>query len=214
MLTAGLILSACGDSTTASYKVSLTNLTYSQPMSPMAITYHEKGENIFSVGQPVSIGLETLAEAGNNAQLLSELQANTKVVSAVGGNGLVLPSKTDTVIISGRSSSCLSLVSMLVNTNDAFVGMNCIDVSTLAVGSKLVVRVPAYDAGTEANSELASTVPGPVGGGEGFNATRDDVNFVYVHSNVVTKDDGLSSSALTQAHKWDNPTATITVERI
>ena len=215
MLTAGLIFTACGNgSAEKSYKVSVENLTYSQPLSPIAVSYHKRGENLFSVGETASIGLEHLAEGGSNTALLAALSANTKVNASVGGNGLILPSKTDTVTIRGMSTSCISVATMLVNTNDAFTGANCIDVSALAVGGKIVVKVPTYDAGTEANSELASTIPGPAGGGEGFNATRDDTNFVSIHPNVVSKDDGLSTSALSQAHKWDNPTATITVERI
>jgi hypothetical protein len=214
ILTAGLIFTACGDSSTYSYKVSVQNLTYSQPLSPMAVSYHQTGEKLFSVGEAVSVGFENLAEGGSNTGLLAELSANTKVNASVGGNGLILPSKTDTVTISGFATSCISVATMLVNTNDAFTGVNCVNVSSLAIGGKIVKKVPAYDAGTEANSELATSIPGPAGGGEGFNATRDDTNFVYVHPNVVTKDDGLSTSALTQAHKWDNPTAMITIERV
>lgn len=215
ILTAGLIFTACGDGTpTYSYTVSVKNLTYSQPLSPMVVSYHQSGENLFSAGEAVSVGFENLAEGGSNTALLAELSANTKVHASVGGNGLISPSKTDTVTISGSATSCISVASMLVNTNDAFVGTNCVNVSSLAIGGKIVKRVPAYDAGTEANSELAATIPGPAGGGEGFSATRDDTGFVFIHPNVVTKDDGLSTSALTQAHRWDNPAATITIERI
>ena len=103
---------------------------------------------------------------------------------------------------------------MLVNTNDAFVGANCIDVTKLKSGESLTLNLSAYDAGTEENSELASTIPGPAGGGEGFNSKRDDVNFVHIHPNVITKDDGLATSALTQAHRWDNPVAMLKIERI
>ncbi|HFQ61119.1 MAG TPA: hypothetical protein ENK39_02315, partial [Epsilonproteobacteria bacterium] len=78
----------------------------------------------------------------------------------------------------------------------------------------MMIGLVTYDAGTEANSELASTIPGPAGGGEGFNAARDDKDFVSVHEGVVTKDDGLSTSALTQMHKWDNPAASVSIERV
>ena len=215
ILTAGLIFTACGDNTTYSYKVSVQNLTYSQPLSPMAVSYHKSGEDLFAVGKAVSVGFENLAEGGSNTALLAELTANTNVYASVGGTGVILPSKTDTItIVSGVAPSCISVASMLVNTNDAFAGANCIDISALGVGKTIVTKVPAYDAGTEMNSETNGSIPGPVAGGEGFNATRDDTNFVFIHPNVVTKDDGLSTSVLTQAHKWDNPTATITVERI
>jgi hypothetical protein len=216
IITAGLIFTACGNgsATSYTYKVTVRNMTYAQPMSPIAVSYHNQGENLFRTGQAVSVGFEKLAEGGSNSDLLSELKANVNVNVSVGGNALILPSKTDTVMITGTQSPCISLASMLVNTNDAFIGINCMDVSTLAVGEKSIHKVPAYDAGTELNVELATSIPGPAGGGEGFNATRDDTNFVFIHPNVVTKDDGLATSALTQAHKWDNPAATITIERI
>ena len=69
-----------------------------------------------------------------------------------------------------------------------------------------------YDAGTEANTEEAATlVTAP--GGEGFNAERDDVDFVAMHPGVVGNQDGLTNSALTGAHRFDNPAVKITVTR-
>ncbi|MDX1700343.1 MAG: spondin domain-containing protein, partial [Melioribacteraceae bacterium] len=52
----------------------------------------------------------------------------------------------------------LSLIAMLVNTNDAFVAIN---------GARLPLRgskeyyLRVYDAGTEKNTELKSDIPGP-----------------------------------------------------
>ena len=83
-------------------------------------------------------------------------------------------------------------------------------------GEMMTIALPTYDAGTENNSEEASTIPGPAGGGtgEGFNADRDDKDFISIHAGAVTKDDGLITSALTQNHKWNNPAAMLTIERI
>jgi hypothetical protein len=241
LLTAGLLLSGCdsdqnvqsvqsGASTSAStttsiapapapvakyaYKVSLQNVTLSQPMAPMAVAYHSKDVSVFEVGQSASLGLEKLAEDGDNSMLLLELLENILVEANKGGNGLILPSKSDTVTIEGTPTECLSVTAMLVNTNDAFAGVDCVDVSKLNNGEILSIELPVYDAGTEANSEEASTIPGPAGGGEGFNTERDDRDFVVVHSGAITKDDGLSTSALTQSHKWNNPAAMLTIERI
>ncbi len=49
------------------------------------------------------------------------------------------------------------------------------------------------------------TIPEPADSSTGFDALRDDVDFVTYHSGVVSADDGLSSSVLTQAHRFDNP---------
>jgi hypothetical protein len=214
LITAGLFLVACGDDTTNSYKVSLKNLTYSQPLSPMIVSYHRGSEQLFALGEEVDVSFEMLVEGGDNSTLMKDLNRKKHISSVVGGNGVIPPSKTDSVVIKGRPTDCISMASMLVNTNDAFIGSNCLDVSSLGVGQKIVVDLLVYDAGTESNLESSTTIPGPAGGGEGFNPKRDDNNFVTIHPNVVTKDDGLSGSVLTQEHKWDNPAAELTIERI
>lgn len=196
------------------YKVTVMNLTYAQPMAPMAVALHSHETSVFNVGSSASMGLEKQAEGGDNSILLEELSANSYVNATQGGNGLILPSQKDSVTIKGTASECLSVTSMLVNTNDAFTGINCVDVSALKKGEMLKIDLVTYDAGTESNSEEASSIPGPAGGGEGFNADRDDKDFVSVHPGVVTSDDGFISSSLTQAHKWDNPSAKLMIERV
>jgi len=221
LLTAGLILSGChsdNDDTPPqnmeSYKVIVKNLTFSQPMSPMVVSYHNEDTALFMVGSMSTVGLEHLAEGGDNTSLLSELSSNDMVIDSLGGNGLILPGQSDNVTVEGEAEKCISIATMLVNSNDAFTGRNCIDVSSLEVGETLMTSMPSYDAGTEANTEEASTIPGPAGGGEGFNALRDDRNFVSIHSGAITKDDGLATSALSQDHKWSHPTASVLIERI
>jgi hypothetical protein len=83
------------------------------------------------------------------------------------------------------------------------------------VGDSVTLRTIAYDAGTEANTEAAVHIPGPAGGGEGFNGARDDVaDRVAMHSGVVTQDDGKPTSDLNGQHRFDNPVAAIRIERI
>jgi len=108
----------------------------------------------------------------------------------------------------------ISVATMLVNTNDAFSGLDAILVDSMAVGELLRFRSIAYDAGTEADSEQATAIPGPAGGGEGFNAARDDqADQVSMHSGVVSRDDGFATSDLTEQHRFDNPVAEILIVR-
>jgi len=200
--------------TETTYRVSLSNLTYMQPMSPMAVVLHTDIYSAYKTTAEASIGLEKLAEGGDNSLLLSEANMHEDVRSAQSGQGLILPGQSESLEISGNAAECLSVVSMLVNTNDAFTGVSCLNVDGLEVGEKMTVNLPTYDAGTENNSETASSIPGPAGGGEGFNAVRDDRNFVAAHGGVVTVDDGLETSALKAEHRWDNPTASVMIERI
>jgi hypothetical protein len=103
---------------------------------------------------------------------------------------------------------------MLVNTNDAFTGVNGISIGGLFPGESMTVYALVYDAGTELNSETAASIPGPAGGGEGFNAGRADRNFVAMHSGVVTVDDGLLTSTLNESHRFLTPVAKITIARV
>lgn len=214
LLAAGVLLGGCGSDSdspsTAMYEVTLTNLTNAQPMSPMTVITHQSGEHLFTIGKPASIGLERLAEEGDNTLLLQDADEGT----SLSGSGVIPPGESGSVILTAETSSCLSLLAMLVNTNDAFVGADCIDMSTLQRGTLTQMDLLAYDAGTEANSERAVTVPGPAGGGTGFDAARDDRDFVSHHAGIVGVDDGLADSALDMRYRWDEPVATITIERL
>jgi len=200
--------------TPASFEVRATNLTPGQPLSPLAVAIHDTDSTLFSVGMPASDGLEVLAEGGDNSQLLEEIDSAASV-SAAGPLG---PGDSETLTLELENEETaglsLSLLSMLVNTNDAITGVNAVGLSGLAVGDSLELLAPAYDAGTEANSETPGTIPGPADGGEGYNAARDDVrDVVTLHPGVVTADDGLPGSALRQVHRFDNPVIAVTVTR-
>ncbi|TMO42448.1 efflux RND transporter periplasmic adaptor subunit [Pseudoalteromonas ruthenica] len=95
-----------------------------------------------------------------------------------GGETPISPGHTDesTLSVEDFADSKLTLATMLVNTNDAFTGVNAVDLTPLAAGQSISLYGHGYDAGTEANSELAQFIPGPAGMGEGFNAIRDEVS--------------------------------------
>ncbi len=112
-----------------------------------------------------------------------------------------------------EGSQYLSAASMLVNTNDAFVGESGLSLKSLAVGDTFVMNMNVWDSGTELNDELAATIPGPAGGGEGFNSVRNDNDVVSFHSGVISQDDGLTTSALSTNHRFLNPGARITITR-
>ena len=208
------ILSGCGgdDETNAllpaEYEVVVTNLTNFQPLSPVGISLDADG-SFFSIGERASSALEHLAEDGDNTGILADMQISTST------SGVLLPGQSAVLTLKkGFGVKKFSSFSMLVNTNDAFTGVNGHNIGSLKVGEKMMFNTKAYDAGTEANSESAGTIPGPADGGEGFNENRDDVNVVQAHRGVVSKDDGLATSVLTEQHKFDNPVMRVIVKRI
>ena len=217
----------------AVFTVQLTNLTYSQPFSPAAIILHEPGYNAFVDGDAASLGLEQLAEGGNPAEVMAEALAATQYLDAVATSGATAPRSigamsTLLVPLLDVDNLRISFTTMLVDTNDAFTGINAADISNMTVGQSVSFMTPTWDSGTEANTETASTMPGPAagaagGGGAsaGFDAARDDLfDLVHFHPGVVTSanasdssKEGLSSSVLTEADRWDNPTARIVITR-
>lgn len=174
---------------------------------------------MFEVGQPASAGLETLAEGGDNSALLAEANAIAGIGGTVSGAAPIGPAGSETVSVTFDETSqdlmTISVSTMLVNTNDAITGVNAIPLAGMQVGDRVTMRSIAYDAGTEANSESAADIPGPAGGGEGFNAARDDIaDRVAMHPGVVGQDDGFATSDLNGQHRFDNPVAQITIERV
>lgn len=193
------------------YSISVTNLTANQPMSPVAVVAHNNESKLWSTGMPASVALETLAESGDSSGLVDEAGVN----ELISGAGILVPGGSETISVSLEQDNVasLSVVTMLVNTNDAFAGTTGIDLAALAVDESSTLRVIAYDAGTEANSEAKGTIPGPADSGEGFNAARDDNDKVHAHPGVISMDDGLMDSVLSASHRFDNPVLLIKVTR-
>lgn len=205
--------------TMVTFDVTVSNLTNAQPLSPIAVIAHQDTFPVFTVGEPASAGLETLAEGGDNSALLAEANAVAGIGGTVSGAAPIGPAGSETVSVTFEENSqglmTISVSTMLVNTNDAITGVNAIPLAGMQVGDSVTMRSIAYDAGTEANSEAAAHIPGPAGGGEGFNAARDDIaDRVAMHPGVVGQDDGFATSDLNGQHRFDNPVAQITIERV
>lgn len=215
-----LFLSSCSDSSsrprTESYRVTVTNLTNNQPLSPAGIVLHASGYRAWETGTSAGQGLEMLAEGGDASDFIDEASANAAVLDVAGGNAAIGPGGSDSVefIITPNADLRISFATMLVNTNDAFAGIGDASIADLSANESVTFLARAYDAGTEANSETAATMPGPAAGGEGYNLARNDKDFVAVHAGVLTGADGLISSALDESHRWRNPVARLTITRI
>lgn len=203
----------------STFEVTVTNLTNAQPLSPIAVIAHQNTFPVFTIGSPASAGLETLAEGGDNSALLAEAMAVAGIGDTASGAAPIGPAGSETVSLTMDQTTLalmtISVSTMLVNTNDAITGVNAVPLGDMQVGDSVTMRSIAYDAGTEANTESAAHIPGPAGGGEGFNAARDDIaDRVAMHSGVVGQDDGFATSDLTGQHRFDNPVALVRIERI
>ena len=195
-----------GNARAGTWRVTIANLTPagSQPLSPPLFVVHSKRVDVWSVGDIASHGVAAIAEDANNAPLESALPQLDGVKTAFTGAGGPIPpgaSRTYTVETSGRSSR-LTVLTMLVNTNDAFTGLD----SFRLRGQSASLATMAYDAGSERNNELRSHIPGPCCNNP---FVRDPEGALIRHHEGITGRGELSPAV----YDWDDPAARITVER-
>jgi hypothetical protein len=212
LVLAGLAAAAFGAQATEgrwTYEVTVTNLTYRQQFTPLLLVTHQPELRLFEAGAPARPELATLAEEGNVAPLRSLLDASAQVTATTAGAGLLDPGKTATLRIRGNPwRDRLSLAAMLIPTNDAFVALNAVPLPL--PGHPGMHTAIAYDAGSEVNDELCSSIPGPMfpecGGSGGGARVGNGEGFVHVHRGMH----GVGSFQ-PGVRDWRNPVARVTV---
>lgn len=213
--TAGLWLSsdaaAMGGGGARTYEIAVTNLTRGQVVSPpFVVTHTTDVPGLWSIGAAASPGLAAIAEDADVSVLTTALEGVDGVLSITNGEGPIPPGMTGTVTIAVKGKKALvSLAAMLVQTNDAFVGAQNLALPRSKGESRSVrLRVPAYDAGSEANNEDGDFIPGPPFMNGGVRDTEGAEGFVHVHSGVH----GIADLA-PEVYDWRNPTAEIRITR-
>jgi hypothetical protein len=189
-------------------EVTITNLTRGQVFSPAVVALHGAGLHpIFTPGAPASDELRQVAEDAVNQPLIDLLSASPDVGAVATLDGPLPPGQTASVELEAkRPFAFVSLVGMLVTTNDGFYGVNA---AGPAFGRfTREVEAYAYDAGTEENNELCAYIPGPPCGNAGVRAMNGE-GFVHVHAGVHGIGDLVPAM-----HDWRNPVARITVRRV
>ena len=183
-------------------RVSVTNLTANQPLSPVLVSLH-RGEPAWRAGAPASAALERLAEGGDGSALAAELAAAGGIVDA-SGSAPVAPGGRDSFELRfpAADDAVLTVATMLVNTNDGFTGLHGV---RLRAGHTVSVRVNAYDAGSEMNNQLASHIPGPAGGSPFVRDPEGAV--IQMHPGLVPGVGDIDTSV----YGWTGPVAKITV---
>jgi hypothetical protein len=200
------------DGDTKTWRVTIRNLTPagpgapgSQPLSPPLFVVHSKKADVWSVGGVASHPVAAIAEDANNAPAESALAQVRGVRDVFTGAGGPIPSGTSrsfTVKTTDKFRR-LSIVTMLVNTNDAFTGLDSYRLR--AHGARL--HRMAYDAGSERNNELAAFIPGPCCG----NAFVRDPEGELIRMHPGIEGVGDLDPAV---WGWEGPAARITIERI
>ena len=201
------------------FKVTIHNLTRGQLITPPLVVVHDRSTSLFSVGQPASAELATLAEEGNPMPLMEAAMGmegvfDTAVAFGPGDPPVIPPGQSASVTVeSSPKYRWLSVVGMLATTNDSFFAVSRVQLPVRLAffysgHRSMTLNAPAYDAGSEANSESCDFIPGPPCGSH-LHDPAEPEGFVYISNGVRGTGDINDADA-----DWHNPVARVTITRM
>lgn len=207
------------------FDVRITNLSNAIYYTPFLAAAHPAGNNLFVTGQPASANLQAMAEGGDISGLVADVTALGATIVENPAGGLLAPAASVEFSMNtdGTANDRLSIVAMLLPTNDAFAGLNAVEIPTDP--GVYTFNVSAYDAGTEANDELITgggapgaagipADPGGLGGTGGTGAAGPDANTtVHIHRGSLGDTDAAAgiSDLDSRVHRWLNPVIRVTI---
>lgn len=182
-ITSASLLLGAGSAAAADLEITITNATKGIYFTPLIVAAHNSDLVMFRTGQAASAELESMAEGGDISGLASVIGNAGGVVVEDPASGILNPGVSTTFSMDSGSFGYLSLSAMLLPTNDGFVGLDSWKIPSEPGTYKATLR--GYDAGTEANDELAGSMPNPPfltfgAGGTGVETAVTN-NTVHVH---------------------------------
>lgn len=204
--------------------VEVTNLTHAIYFTPLLVAAHSVDTRMFQVGTAASASLQAMAEGGDITGLTTDLQAVGANIIANPAAGLLAPGASAIAALdASRRNRRLSVVAMLLPTNDGFVGMDSISIPHQP--GTYTYYLNGYDAGTEANDEIINGggapgvpgIPADPGANNGTGATgvssTEQNHRVHIHRGILGDTDlnGGMSDLDSRVHRWDNPVARVVV---
>jgi Spondin_N len=201
--------------------IQLTNLTHGSYFTPLLLATHNKDLDLFEPGMAASTQVQAMAEGGDISGLIS-------IVASAGGSyvdnpagGLLAPGQmvTSSIPMPIGHKGRLSIVAMILPTNDGFVGLDSLGIPKRP--GTYTYYLNAYDAGTEANDEVingggtpgVAGIPAAPGGDGGTGATgvttTESNGHIHIHRGVLGDLDPLAgtSDLDSSVHRWLNPVA-------
>lgn len=149
-----------GDNESFAFTVTLKNTSDAtllpSALAPLAWAVLNEGNSLFKAGDSATAGLQALAEDGDPEGLIDGL---TTALSKGHLTEPLAPGATTTFTFSARPGSVLSFASMVVETNDVFVGLennhvDLFDGRNEPISGALAMAL--FDAGTEVNQTPGS----------------------------------------------------------
>ncbi len=196
------------------YTVTITNLSTGTYLTPiLAVGHSDTQAKMFAYGKAASPELQAAAEGGDIEALAAQFEAAGAEVVRNPAGDLLGPGELTTFNLS-LDHTRISLISMMLPTNDGFVAL---DNAKLHVGAQYLY---AIDAGTEANDERitgggAPNTPGiPADPGGNANADASGIASAKAEGSVDRHPGimGGEGSALDpEVHGWNGPIASVDV---
>jgi hypothetical protein len=218
-------LMASGPLLAQEINLSITNLTNATYFTPLLIAVHNRHTDLFEPGMEASPHLQAMAEGGDISGLIDDVITAGGDYVANPAGGLLAPGATAEATIDLRrgGNRNLSLVGMLLPTNDGFVGLDSLKIPHLR--GTYTYYLQGYDAGTEANDEIITGggapntpgVPADPGGNAGSGGVTivgpDHNSTVHIHRGVIGDDDPLGgpSDLNARIHTWQGPVAKLVI---
>jgi Spondin_N len=204
----GTAVAQAGPST-FTYEVTITNVTLAESFTPLLAVTHSSEIQLFTPGDAASGPLAEMAEGGDIGPLRALAEGAPDLVAGTEAtSGLLTPGKSVTLRIATRPGfDRLSLVGMLIPTNDTFLGVNSIELPQTP--GEVTIMAVAYDSGSEPNDELCANIPGPDCGGVGSSPNAGGEGFVYVSNGIH----GIGDLEAAK-YDWRNPVATVVIRRV
>jgi hypothetical protein len=204
--------------------VEITNLTHAMHFTPLLVTAHSSDLTLFTPGQASGSELQAMAEGGDISGLESILSGTSASTSSNPAAGLLAPTSTAMVSdLDTGDNTHLSIVGMILPTNDGFVGLNSWEIPSTP--ATYTIYLNAYDAGTEANDEIVNgggatgvagipVIPGVEVTSTASGVTSSELNtLIHIHRGNIGDIDtsGGISDLDSRVHRWLNPVAKVVV---
>lgn len=221
LVSAGLLVSGHSIASDREFSVEITNITHATYFTPLLVAAHDRDTHLFALSTPASPNLQAMAEGGDIGGLILDLEAAGSAYVADPAPGVLAPGATARAEFErpGKGNRFLSVVAMLLPTNDGFVGLNGLPIPKKKGTYTYYLR--GYDAGTEANDEIVNGggapgvpgIPADPGGNAGTggvaNVAPDHNPTVHIHRGVTGDSDptGGESDLDARVHTWQGPVA-------
>jgi len=196
-------------------RLNVTNVSYKQDFSKSLITLHSLTNfELFTPGGNASVNLEMLAEGGltHNWDVLvtEDTFSNFSKPHFHIGNAIPAGETLTLEVLATTTNQFISMAAKMNQTNDGFAGVHLFkfNVSDDPVLEEFVGY--AWDAGTEANDELAKNIIGAPFFGQGYNASRvGGEGFISIHRGIH----GIGNLTAS-VYDWRDPVMILTIESL